>query len=92
MTGPNATHLIACHNPPTANEVRGGQPLRAGFTAAPPPAGLLDELMSLAPAEATADLEGLVAGIQAEEGPLSMFPSAGGLPIPPEPERRHDGL
>jgi len=91
MTGPNATHRIACHNPPTPTEVRGGRPLRAGFGAAPPPAGMLDEL-SLAPAEATADLKGLEAGIQAEEGPLSVYPSAGGLPIPPEPERRHDGL
>ena len=34
----------------------------------------------------TADLEGMVADIQAEEGPLSLGPSAGGLPIPPEPE------
>ena len=91
MTGPNATHRIACHNPPTPTEVRGGRPLRAGFGAAPPPAGMLDEL-SLAPAEATADLKGLEAGIQAEEGPLSVYPSAGGLPIPPEPERRNDGF
>ena len=91
MTGPKATHRIACHNPPTPNEVRGGRPLRAGFTAAPPPAEMLDEL-SLAPAEVTADLKGLMAGIQVEEGPLSVYPSAGGLPIPPEPERRHDGL
>jgi oligopeptide transport system ATP-binding protein len=91
MSGPGATHRIACHNPPTANEVRGGRPLRDGFIAAPPPAGLLDEL-SLERVESTADLAGLVAGIQAEEGPLSMYPSAGGLPLPPEPERRNDGL
>ena len=91
MTGPKATHRIACHNPPTPNEVRGGRPLRPGFTAAPPPAEMLDEL-SLAPAEVTADLKGLMAGIQVEEGPLSVYPSAGGLPIPPEPERRNDGL
>ena len=88
-TGPDATHRIACHNPPTPNEVRGGRPRRTGFAAAPPPAGMLDEL-SLA--GSTADLEGLVAGIEAEEGPLSVFPSAGGLPVPPEPERRNDGL
>jgi len=54
-TGPNATHRIACHNPPTPNEVRGGRPLRPGSTAAPPPAGMVDEL-SPAPAESTADL------------------------------------
>ena len=74
MTGPGATHRIACHNPPTANEVRGGRPLRAGFTAAPPPAGLLDELSSRRRPESTADLKGLVAGIEAEEGPLSVYP------------------
>jgi oligopeptide transport system ATP-binding protein len=91
MAGPNASHRIACHNPPTANEVRGGRPLRDGFVAAPPPADMIDEL-SLERVESTADLEGLLAGIQAEEGPLSMYPSAGGLPLPPEPERRHDGL
>ncbi len=48
-TGAGATHRIACHHPPTPNEVRGGRPLRPGFTAAPPPAGMIDEL-SLAPA------------------------------------------
>jgi oligopeptide transport system ATP-binding protein len=53
MTGANATHRIACHNPPTPNEVHGGRPVRAGFTPEPPPAGMLDEL-GLAPADATA--------------------------------------
>jgi oligopeptide/dipeptide ABC transporter ATP-binding protein len=90
VTGPSATHQIACHNPPTPNEVRGGRPLRPGFIAVPPPAGMPDELSPLA--EATADLAGLVADIEAEEGPLSLYPSAGGLPIPPEPERRNDGF
>ena len=96
MTGPGATHRIACCNPPTANEVRGGRPARAGFTAAPPPDGMLDELSlgggELRGGESTADLHGMVADIQAEEGPLSLYPSAGGLPVPPEPERRNDGL
>ncbi len=50
-----------------------------------------DEL-SLSSVGATADLGGLVAAIQVEEGPLSVYPSAGGLPVPPEPERRHDGV
>jgi oligopeptide/dipeptide ABC transporter ATP-binding protein len=90
-SGPNATHRIACHNPPTANEVRGGRPLRDGFLAAPPPADWIDEL-SPASIGSTDDLEGLVAGIQAEEGPLSVYPSAGGLPVPPEPEHRIDRL
>jgi oligopeptide transport system ATP-binding protein len=38
-TGPNATHRIACHNPPTAAEAESGRPLREGFVAAPPPDG-----------------------------------------------------
>jgi len=51
-TGPTATHLIACHNPATADEAAAGRPLRSGFHAAPAPAGELDELTS---AEAIAD-------------------------------------
>ena len=46
-SGPNATHRIACFNRPTANEVRGGRPLRDGFVAAPPPPGMMDELAQL---------------------------------------------
>ncbi len=38
MTGPAATHLVACHNPATANEIEAGRPLRIGFEAAPNPA------------------------------------------------------
>jgi oligopeptide transport system ATP-binding protein len=90
-SGPNATHRIACHNLPTANEVRGGRPLREGFVAAPPPPGAIDELAPLQSPN-TDDLAGLIAGIEAEEGPLSVYPSAGGLPVPPEPERRNDRL
>jgi oligopeptide transport system ATP-binding protein len=88
-TGPAVTHRIACHNPPTPDEARAGRPLREGHLAAPPPEGRLDELTPRA--AATADLAGLAAGIEAEEGPLSAAPSAAGLPIPPEPEHRHDG-
>jgi len=88
-TGPGATHRIACHNPPTAEEAVAGRPLRDDFTAAPPPdGGLVDELGGAA----TADLAALLGGIEAEEGPLSPFPSAAGLPIPPEPEHHDDGL
>jgi oligopeptide transport system ATP-binding protein len=43
-TGPEATHRIACHNPPTAVEADAGRPLRAGFVAAPPPGTVVDEL------------------------------------------------
>ncbi|HET7027481.1 MAG TPA: ABC transporter ATP-binding protein [Candidatus Limnocylindrales bacterium] len=63
-TGPNATHRVACHNPPTADEAEAGRPLRPGFVAAPPPGGaapvavtdaLPSEVESVAPevAEAT---------------------------------------
>ncbi|MEI8333820.1 MAG: ABC transporter ATP-binding protein [Chloroflexota bacterium] len=90
-SGPTATHRIACFDRPTANEVRGGRPLRQGFVAAPPPPGLIDELSPLQSPNFD-DLAGLVAGIEAEEGPLSVYPSAGGLPVPPEPERRNDRL
>ncbi len=43
-TGPAATHRIACHNPPTAEEGAAGRPLRHGFLAAPPPGDIADEL------------------------------------------------
>ena len=88
-TGPQATHRIACHNPPTRAEAAAGRPLRHGFVAAPPPGSLPDDLVA---ADATVDLEELLGEIQAEEGPLSVYPSAGGLPVPPESEHRNDGL
>ena len=89
-TGEHATHRIACHNPPTAEEATAGRPLRDGFTAAPPPAGAIDELGGLT--ENIDDFGGLVAAIEAEESPIEPFSSAAGLPLPPEPERRNDGL
>jgi oligopeptide transport system ATP-binding protein len=57
MTGPDATHRIACHNAPTREEALAGRPLRAGFVAAPPPGSIpegsaLDELDTLATVEA----------------------------------------
>jgi oligopeptide transport system ATP-binding protein len=51
-TGPRATHQLACHNPATHEESQVGRPLRAGFQAAPAPAGEIDELRST---EALAD-------------------------------------
>ena len=89
-TGEHATHRSACHNPPTAEEATAGRPLRAGFTAAPPPSGAIDELGGT-----TANIDdfgGLVAAIETEEGQIEPFPSAAGLPLPPEPERRNDGI
>ena len=49
-TGPEATHRIACHNPPTREEALAGRPLRPAFAPAAAPAGRIDEL-ALAAAE-----------------------------------------
>jgi oligopeptide/dipeptide ABC transporter ATP-binding protein len=43
-SGPQATHRAACHNPPTVAEAAAGRPLREGFTAAPPPGTVVEEL------------------------------------------------
>jgi oligopeptide/dipeptide ABC transporter ATP-binding protein len=47
-TGEQATHRIACHNPPTPEEAVHGHPSRPGHVPAPAPAGQVDELASLA--------------------------------------------
>jgi len=82
MTGPSATHQIACHNPPTAEEAASGRPLRDGFTSAPPPPGYVDELS--AQRLLTVDLE-LAAELSGDESP---YASAAGLPIEADD---HDG-
>ena len=65
----------------------------AGFVAAPPPAGVIDEVGAGHLGGRDDDLEALVGAIQAEEGPISMAPSAGALPLPPEGEhQRRRGL
>jgi oligopeptide transport system ATP-binding protein len=89
-TGDRATHRIACVNPPTAEEAAVGRPLRRGFAAAPPPAGAIDELGGSV--DNIDDFGGLVSAIEAEESPIEPFPSAAGLPLPPEPEHRNDGF
>ena len=43
-----ATHLTACHNPPTAQEADAGRPVREGWRPATAPEGVLDELATLA--------------------------------------------
>jgi oligopeptide transport system ATP-binding protein len=91
LTGPGATHQIACFNPPTEEERLAGRPLRPDFVRAPAPAGAIDEV-GAGRLGSTADLEGLVGDIQDEEGPISLAPGAGALPIPPEPEHRTDGF
>ena len=44
MSGPEATHRVACHNRPTPEEAAAGRPLREGFKPAPPPGSLIEEL------------------------------------------------
>ena len=85
-SGPGVTHRVACFNPPTPEEAVAGRPLRDGFKAAAPPEGKGDELTERA--ASTADLIGLEADITGEEGPISVDPSAGGLPILPDPDYR----
>ena len=48
MTGPSASHLIACHNPPLPDEAELGRPTRKGHVPAAAPEGESDELASLA--------------------------------------------
>ncbi len=91
LTGSGATHQIACFNPVTADERLAGRPLRPGFEPAPAPPGAIDEVTAER-LGSTADLEGIVGAIQSEEGPISLAPSAGALPLPVEPEHRTDGI
>ncbi len=79
MTGPQATHRIACHNPPTEEEAVSGRPERAGFVAASAPPGTPDELAG-APGGAVPDAIGATF---LDEGAASARAGAGGLPIDP---------
>jgi oligopeptide transport system ATP-binding protein len=88
-TGGEATHLVACHNPPTAEEATAGRPIRDGFVAAPPPTGALPTTIAEGEPIAPAELESVVEFDEAGE-PVSPAPSAAGLPVPPteDQERR----
>ncbi|HTG41642.1 MAG TPA: hypothetical protein VK697_08510, partial [Methylomirabilota bacterium] len=44
VSGPGATHQIACHNPPTPEESAAGRTLREGFVPAPPPGSVVEDL------------------------------------------------
>jgi oligopeptide transport system ATP-binding protein len=59
-TGPDATHRVACHNPPTAREAAAGRPLRDGFVPAPPPAGVAQAVADVA---SPAELESAAPGV-----------------------------
>jgi oligopeptide transport system ATP-binding protein len=73
-TGANATHRIACHNPPTPDEAAAGFPLRAGFVPAPPPDSAVDELDLAAVAE--------------ELAAVAAAAAADGVPVPAPEDRR----
>ena len=85
MTGPGATHLIACLNPPTAAEAAAGRPLREGFVPAPPPSAVIDELAAAVAAPAgeealvTFDAEGsaMDSSDRAGERPRTLEDRAG---------------
>ena len=82
LTGPTATHRIACHNPPTAAEAAAGRPLRDGFKAAPPPEGYVDELSGARIGSSAGGETSDVLG-----SPASPYASAGGLPIEADDDR-----
>jgi oligopeptide transport system ATP-binding protein len=78
-TGPEATHRLACWNPPTADEATVGSPRRPGFEPAPPPEGSLHVIgvpgLSAAPGQA---------GHLGDEVAGTVLPGSHGLPEPPE--------
>jgi oligopeptide/dipeptide ABC transporter ATP-binding protein len=95
-SGPGATHLVACHNPPTHEEALAGRPLRDGFEAAPPPGTVLDELAETGDSElSTLDELARLEAPAADSTRDVIFDDSGnptiesglsgaGLPIPPE--------
>ncbi len=75
MTGLEATHRIACSNPPTREEALAGRPLRDGFVAAPPPGALpegsaLDELGTLETVESIDGTPGQFSPLSARDEAL----------------------
>jgi oligopeptide/dipeptide ABC transporter ATP-binding protein len=86
-TGLGATHRIACHNPPTPEEVATGRPNRPGHRPAPPPAGHVDELATLVDElEDSARFDEYVKSAREAGARLPLGPTAGGLPLPPGDE------
>jgi hypothetical protein len=77
-TGTGATHLYACHNPPTEEEAVAGRPLREGFVAAAPPGTVIERLIEAED----------VAPAVAEEVALFDQPERDG---PPDVRQRDDG-
>jgi oligopeptide transport system ATP-binding protein len=94
-TGPEATHRIACLNPPTREEAVAGRPLRDGFRPAPAPGSVVDDLGGSV-VDQLADEHEEQAFIDAARqagARISAGPTAAGLPVRPEddPTVRHGG-
>ncbi len=77
-TGPEATHRVACWNPPLAEETELGAPRRPGFVPAPPPRGTPGAGEPAMPG--TPDLPFGSGG----DASATVLPGAHGLPEPPD--------
>ncbi len=81
-TGTQATHLKACHNPPTAEEAAAGRPLRPDHSPAPPPGAVVEQL-----AETAAPVAGEELVVFTPQGePTTAVSGAGALPLAPQEE------
>jgi oligopeptide/dipeptide ABC transporter ATP-binding protein len=76
-TGPAATHLVACWNPPTPDEAVSGRPERPGFVAAPIPRGASEPT----PGELATLEEGEVLEVLPDESSWTVLEQA---PLPPD--------
>jgi oligopeptide transport system ATP-binding protein len=88
LTGPDATHRIACHNPPTPEEAAAGRPLRDGFVPAPPPASFVAGPPADGGEPILPTLEEAVVEFDESGEPVSPVASAPGLALPPEDDER----
>jgi oligopeptide/dipeptide ABC transporter ATP-binding protein len=83
-TGPEATHRVACHNPPTPEEAAAGRPLREGFVPAPPPEHFVPGPPAGEGNEQLPTVEAAVVEFDERGEPISPAPSAAGLALPSE--------
>ena len=81
--GAGATHRVACHNPPTEEEVAAGRPLREDQQPAPPPGSAVAIEGGLTPAEAEA-----IGEVPVETGDAAAEPRAHGLTHPTDEDAR----
>jgi oligopeptide/dipeptide ABC transporter ATP-binding protein len=88
-TGPSATHLVACFNPPTAVEATLGRPDRPGFVAAPIPGGVIEpsalsEMSTLDEVEALEPPRDSSSWSVLDDARLSGYEPDQHDPVPPE--------